>query len=89
LGEVYFAAGDGEFSIVDFARKVVEVVGKGDVDQVPWPKDWAAMDVGDVSISNTRIKEAIPWVPRTPLEAGLALTRDYYRENLDAYLGAK
>jgi dTDP-D-glucose 4,6-dehydratase len=47
------------------------------------------MDVGDVSISNTRIKSAIPWVPRTSLDAGLALTRDYYRENLDAYLGAK
>lgn len=89
LGGVYFAAGDGEYSIVDFARRVVEVVGRGDVHQVPWPSDWAAMDVGDVSISNARIKAAIPWAPRTSLEEGLARTRDYYRENLEAYLGAK
>ena len=45
--------------------------------------------LGDVSISNTRIKSAIPWVPRTTLEEGFGRTRDYYRENLDAYLGAK
>lgn len=89
LGEVYFAAGDGEFSIADFARKVVAVVGKGGVDQVPWPEDWAAMDVGDVSISNARIKASLPWGPRTSLEEGLVLTRDYYRENLGAYLGTK
>jgi UDP-glucose 4-epimerase len=88
-GEVYFAAGDGEYSIADFARKVVAVVGKGGVDQVPWPADWAAMDVGDVSISNTRIKAAIPWVPRTSLEEGLVKTRDYYQANLAAYLDAK
>lgn len=89
LGGVYFAAGDGEYSIADFARKVVAVVGKGGVDQVPWPAEWAAMDVGDVSISNARIKAAIPWIPRTSLEEGLSRTRDYYAENLEAYLGSR
>jgi UDP-glucose 4-epimerase len=88
-GQVFFAAGDGEFSIMDFARQVVAVVGKGGVDQVPWPEDWAAMDVGDVSIANARIKAAIPWSPHTALESGLALTRDYYQQHLDAYLGAQ
>jgi UDP-glucose 4-epimerase len=89
LGQMFFAAGDGEFSIVDFARQVVAVVGKGGVDQVPWPQDWAAMDVGDVSISNARIKAALSWTPRTTLAEGLALTRDYYLEHLDTYLGGK
>lgn len=87
LGKVFFAAGDHEYSIVDFARNVVAVVGSGGVDQVPWPADWAAMDVGDVSISNARIRAAIPWFPQTSLEDGLALTRDYYQANLEAYLG--
>lgn len=87
LGDVYFAAGDDEFSIERFARTVVEVVGKGGVDQVPWPEDWVAMDVGDVSISNARIKTAIPWEPRIGLTAGLLKTRYYYEANWATYLG--
>lgn len=89
VGGVYFAAGDGEFSIVDFARRVVDVVGRGGVDQVPWPADWAAMDVGDVAVSNARLKATVDWSPRVGLDDGLARTRDYYAENLTAYLGGK
>jgi len=89
VGGVYFAAGDGEYSIVDFARRVVDVVGRGGVDQVPWPEDWAAMDVGDVAVSNGRLKATVDWSPRVELDEGLARTRDYYAENLGAYLGGK
>jgi len=88
LGEVYFAAGDDEFAIATFAREVVDVVGKGGIDQVPWPKDWVAMDVGDVSIANTRIKAAIPWQPRVGLKDGLLKTRYYYEANFSTYLGS-
>lgn len=86
-GEVYFAAGDDECAIAHFAKEVVAVVGKGGVDQVPWPKDWVAMDVGDVSISNARIKEAIGWCPQVSLHDGLLKTRYYYEANWDTYLG--
>ncbi len=88
-GQVYFASGDDECTIATFAEKVVQVVGRGGVDRVPWPKDWAAMDVGDVSVSNRRIKEAIGWSPTTALESGLAKTRDYYAANVQTYLGEK
>ena len=84
LGEVYFASGDDECAIATFAR---EVVGKGGVDQVPWPEDWVAMDVGDVSISNARIKEAIDWRPQVALKDGLLKTRYYYEANMATYLG--
>lgn len=88
-GQVYFAAGDDEYAIADFAEKVVAITGRGSVVRVPWPVDWKAMDVGDVSISSARIREAIGWSPRVPLEEGLARTRDYYAANLDAYLGER
>jgi UDP-glucose 4-epimerase len=87
LGQVYFAAGDDEFAIVDFARAVVDTVGKGGVDQVPWPEDWAAMDVGDVSVSNARIKDSIGWGPQVDLKDGLLKTRYYYEANMTTYLG--
>ena len=78
VGEVYFCAGDEEYSIADFAETVVQVAGQGSVKQVAWPKDWKVMDVGDVSIDNTKLKAAVDWVPATGLEAGLKQTLGFF-----------
>ena len=88
LGRVLFAAGDEEYSIAEFARRLVAVVGRGRVKQVPWPDGWKSMDVGDVSISNARIKELTDWRPKTTLEEGLERTWAFYEERLDSYLVA-
>lgn len=87
LGEVLFAASDEEYTITEFAETLVSVLGRGDVKHVPWPEDWASMDVGDVSISNARIKELIGWQPRTTLEVGLEQTWAFFEERLHTYLG--
>jgi UDP-glucose 4-epimerase len=85
-GEVFFASGDAEHSISEFARMVVKIVGKGEVIHVPWPKDWAPIDVGDVQISNERIKKEIGWAPRTDLITGLERTREFFASRMDVYL---
>ena len=84
LGQVFFAAGATQHSIAEFAERVVSVVGRGRVVQVEWPADWKMMDVGDVEISNARIREALGWSPEVNLDEGLARTRDYF----DAHWGA-
>ena len=86
LGKVLFAASDDEYSITDFAEKVVNIVGKGAVKHVPWPEEWANLDVGDVSISNARIKELLGWKPKTTLEEGLQETKTFFEDRLDIYL---
>ncbi len=85
-GEVFFASGDHEYSIAEFARQVVEVMGKGAVEHVPWPQDWSKMDVGDVAISNAKIKERLGWRPQTDLHDGLLRTRVFFAQHLNAYL---
>jgi len=85
-GEVFLASGDAEFPIAEFAEMVVRVVGRGEVIHVPWPKDWAPLDVGDVRFSNARIKKEIGWSPRTDLMTGLELTKQFFESRLDAYL---
>jgi UDP-glucose 4-epimerase len=86
VGQVFFASGDTEHPIRDFAEMVVEVFGGGRVLHVPWPDDWAPLDVGDVSISNAKIKRELGWAPRTGVIAGLGKTRYYYASRMDAYL---
>ena len=88
LGRVVFMAGDEEYSIAEFARRLVAVVGRGQVKKVPWPDGWKSMDVGDVSISNARIKQLTGWRPKTTLEEGLRKTWAFYADRLDSYLVA-
>ncbi len=86
VGRVFFASGDEEYAVTDFAQTVVDIVGAGGVRHVPWPEDWAAMDVGSVAISNAKIKQALNWQPCTGLREGLEATRDFYAERLAVYL---
>lgn len=86
IGQVLFAACDDEHSIVEFANMVVETVGKGTVRHVEWPVEWVNLDVGDVAISNSKIKSILGWRPRIPIREGLERTRDYYLSRWHAYL---
>lgn len=86
VGQVYFAAGEEEHRVADFAERVVAVVGRGRVVRAEWPSDWKSMDVGDVEISNTRIKTALGWRPGVSLDDGLARTRDFLEARSGQYL---
>jgi len=84
-GEVFFASGNEEYAVSAFAEMVVQVVGSGSVAHVPWPGEWVSVDVGDVAISNAKIKERIGWAPKTGLADGLAQTRDFFRARPGPY----
>lgn len=86
-GKMYFAAGDEEYSIVEFAETVVDEFRKGAVKRVEWPAHWVNMDVGSVSVSNKKIKEELGWNPKTTLRDGLRQTWTFFEERLETYLG--
>ena len=86
-GKVFFASADHGYSVNEFATMVVKAVGKGSVAHVAWPDDWVNLDVGDVTISNTRIREGLGWFPTVSVAEGLRLTRDFFQARMDAYLG--
>ncbi len=85
-GEIFFASGDEEYAVADFARTVVAVMGRGEVRHVPWPNDWIKMDVGDVAISNEKIKARLGWKPTVGLLDGLQKTKVFFEERLPHYL---
>lgn len=87
-GEVLFAAGEAEHTIAEFAEMVVEVIGAGGIRHVPWPKDWGKIDVGDVSISNAKLRSLVKWAPRVSVREGLARTRDFFEPRLNVYLNS-
>ena len=64
----------------------VQLLMGGSVQMIEWPKDRRAIEIGDVVISNEKIKERLDWVPIVGLEDGLKHTFDYFKDNLDHYL---
>ncbi|MBN8216047.1 MAG: NAD-dependent epimerase/dehydratase family protein [Spirochaetes bacterium] len=83
-GEVYFAVADRQYSVLELAQAITEQVG-GSVARVPWPAERAAIESGDVIISNAKIRRDVGWVPRTSLHEGLGITRDYFKPVLAKY----
>jgi len=87
LGQVYFATGDEAYSIRELAEMIVGAIGKGRVDYVPWPQERANLEVGDVLISNDKIRRDTGWGAKTAVLEGLAKTKAFYESRLEKYLG--
>ncbi len=85
-GDVFFASGDAEHSITEFAEMILQVIGRGHVTHVAWSNDWSNLDVGNVAISNAKIKERLGWRPQTDIIEGLERTRLFFQFRLGAYL---
>ena len=84
--QTFFAAGDNHYSVAQIAEETVECIGSGKVKFVEWPKNRKSTEVGDVIISNNKIKEVLDWNPENDLKTGLIHTRKYYETCLEKYL---
>lgn len=85
-GRVYFAAADGQQTVRDLALAIVRAIGRGRVLSIEWPKERAAIEIGDAVISSRRITDALGWHAVVSLEEGLARTRAYFEPRLARYV---
>lgn len=75
LAGVYNVPGDPRW-IRDVAETVVEIVGSGNVSQVPWPTLTATVDVGDHVLDGSRIGRC-GWRVTVDLEEGIRRTAEW------------
>lgn len=75
-GETYFAAHDEHVSVIDIAKSVIRVFGRGGLSHVEWPEQRKRIEVDDVRISSELLKSLTGWQPRYSFEQGLARTRE-------------
>jgi UDP-glucose 4-epimerase len=75
IGESYFAAHWEHFSVLEIARKITEVMGRGSVAHIGWPDERRRIDVDEVRISSERLYSAAAWRPQFTFEDGLQKTK--------------
>jgi len=86
IGEIFFACPTERHTLKGIAETIVKIAGKGGVKLVPWPENRKGIEIGDVFISNGKIREALGWEPKVGLEEGLQKTVKFYKERLKDYL---
>ncbi|MDX2170360.1 MAG: NAD-dependent epimerase/dehydratase family protein [Deltaproteobacteria bacterium] len=70
----------------DMVETVVDVVGQGRVDYVPWPRAYERIETGDVVADLSRLHQLTGWHSRVDLRAGVARTAEYYRRHWHHYV---
>lgn len=85
-GEMFVIASGESVTIHKLAQTIVDTVGTGTVEMVPWPEDWDSIRVGDIHADPAYAQNVLGWESTTGLKAGLRETVEYYQVNQDAYL---
>lgn len=85
VGKVYNLGQAEVVTLLDLARRLVELNGDGSYRVEPFPEDRKTIDIGDYYGSLARIRDELGWEPRVGLDEGLRRSLDFYREQGHAY----
>jgi len=77
-GEVYNLGSGVETRFIDMARMVVETVGRGKIEQVPWPDNYSSIETGDYVMDIAKVYDALGWQPKVTLAEGIERAFRYY-----------
>lgn len=78
-GEVYNLGSGVGVPLVDVARAIVRLAGRGRVEHGPWPPLAELVETGDFVADVAKLGKTIDWRPRVTLDEGLARTIAAYR----------
>ncbi len=85
-GEAFIVATSKSVKLLDAVKLVVKVVGSGRYKITAYPKERRSLEVGDVELSNKKIRSRLGWKPKVTLGEGIAKTVAFYRDRLQQYM---
>ena len=84
-GEIFNVGNDEHLSLREIAEAVVLAAGSGRVENVPWPADRDAIDIGSYFGDSSKAKRVLGWEPIVPFADGIARTVEFFRARRDWY----
>jgi len=85
-GQALNVGGDAPYSLAEIAAALIAANGGGRYEVKEFPPERKKIDIGDFVTDDRQFRALAYWAPRTSLAEGLALSVDYYRRHLAAYL---
>lgn len=85
-GQIYNLGGDEPINLLNLARLLIEINGRGAYELVPFPSDRKAIDIGDFYGDYRKIRSKLGWRPVVGLRDGMTRTLDYFQANLSEYV---
>lgn len=85
-GKAYNLGGAETVSLETLAKLLIDIHGQGTFDLCAFPKERAAIDIGDYYASDTLFRQATGWEPKIKLRETLERTLNFYKQNLPHYV---
>jgi UDP-glucose 4-epimerase len=83
-GEIYNLGGESA-TLLEVAKLLIEIAGRGRYRLVPWPPEKRVIDIGSFEADYRKLTEAVGWRPRTALADGLREMVHYYERRRQYY----
>ncbi len=74
-GDVYFAVHKEHYPVIEIAKEIVSVFGKGRLSKKRWPRIRKRIEIGDAIISGAKLYYETQWEPKFSLREGLTRTK--------------
>ena len=80
-GETYNVGSGVGTEFRDMVKTIIDVVGSGEIKNIPWPENYINVETGDYVTDIRKICSAINWKPKIDIETGVRLTYEYYKKH--------
>jgi UDP-glucose 4-epimerase len=84
-GEVFNLGSGTGTPFKQMVTTIVDAVGKGHIQHVPWPENYVNIETGDYYLDIDKIKNTLDWEPQVSLPDGIQKTFEYYKAHQQHY----
>jgi len=84
-GKIFNLGSSESINLNDLAQLMIDIMGTGAFETVPFPPDRKRIDIGDYYGDYTQIKSLLGWEPKVSLRTGMRRTLDYYKQYSQHY----
>jgi UDP-glucose 4-epimerase len=75
IGEVFFAVHNEHLSVINIAKEIIRVLGRGKLLHIEWPEERKRIEIDKVTISGSLLEKTTGWKPKHSFAQGLEKTR--------------
>lgn len=85
FGEIFNLGSGHPVSVLEIAKTIIEIAGKGKLAFVDYPEYWKKIEIGDYVADISKIKQVLRWEPKVPLKEGLRLMINHHKKYRNRY----